>query len=86
MGDKSRGLYPEGKFVVVRRDGLSARGRKHDGCDYFVLDLTHDPHALPALRAYAESARADGYVLLADDLEAKLRCPETPDEGESDGD
>lgn len=69
MGDKSRGLYPEGKFIVSRRDGSDASGGKHDGCQYFVLDVTHDPHSVPALRAYATCARADGYAALADDLE-----------------
>lgn len=69
MGDKARGLYPEGKFVVLRKDGTDAPGRKHDGCQYFVLDVTHDPHAVPALQSYAVSARKDGYGLLADDLE-----------------
>lgn len=69
MGDKTRGLY--GKFRIERVDGKSAPGEKHDGCDYFVLDLTHDPHAATALRAYAASCAAD-YPLLAADLRAKL--------------
>lgn len=69
MGDKTRGLY--GKFLVSRQDGSSGSGQKHDGCDYFVLDITHDPHAKVALRAYAESARSDGYEVLADELEVK---------------
>lgn len=73
MGDKSRGLYPEGKFVVLRKDGTDQPGGKHDGCKYFVLDVTHDPHAIPALRAYAESARNDGYELLANDLDAMVQ-------------
>ena len=62
MGDTERGLY--GKFHVERTDGKSAPGQKHDGCDYFVLDLTHDPHALPALVAYEQSCNAE-YPLLA---------------------
>lgn len=69
MGDKSRGLYPEGKFIVRRRDGSDETGGKHDSCNYFVLDVTHDPHAIPALRSYAASARKEGYELLANDLE-----------------
>jgi len=63
------------KFIVTRTDGKSAPGQKHDGCDYFVLDLTHDPHAAPALRAYADSCRAD-YPLLAADLDAKVPAVE----------
>ena len=69
MGDPTRGLY--GKFKVWRTDGKDSEGEKHDGCDYFVLDLTHDPHARPALLAYADSCEAE-YPLLAIDLRAKL--------------
>ena len=69
MGDKARGLYK--KFYVRRTDGSDAKGGKHEGCVYYVLDLTHDKHAVPAIRAYAESARDDGYDLLANDLETK---------------
>jgi len=61
------GLYP--KFIVKRSDGKHRKGQKHEGCKYLVLDLTHDPHAMPAVLAYAKSARADGYGPLADDLE-----------------
>jgi hypothetical protein len=66
MGDKNRGLY--GKFRVERIDGQSAPGKKHDNCDYFVLDITHDPLAVHALRAYADAAEAAGYEKLAADL------------------
>ena len=62
---KALGLYH--KFDVRRADGTDAPGGKHDGCSYFVLDLTHDPHAIPALRAYAKACRAE-YPLLAIDL------------------
>lgn len=71
MGDKTRGLYPEGKFDVRRKDGSSLPGGKHEDCHYFVLDLTHDPFAIPAIRAYATACRAE-YPLLARDLENKL--------------
>ncbi len=69
MGDTKRGLY--NKFEVSRTDGASRPGKKHHGCEYFVLDLTHDKHAEAALRAYADSCAAD-YPLLAADLYAKL--------------
>ena len=68
MGDKTRGLYQ--KFVVTRTDGKSAPGEKHDGCEYFVLDVSCDPHAIPALLAYAESCEAE-YPLLAADVRKK---------------
>ena len=51
MDDKSKGLYE--KFQVCRIDGSHLPGGKHENCDYFVLDLSHDPHAIPALKAYA---------------------------------
>lgn len=72
MGDKTRGIYD--KFIVKRTDGTDHEGSprtspgKHFGCEYFVLDITHDPHAIPALAAYADSAERDGYGLLAADL------------------
>lgn len=64
--DPTRGLY--GKFHVQRTDGQSAPGEKHDSCDYFVLDITHDPFALPALKAYADACRAE-FPALATDLD-----------------
>ncbi len=69
MGDPKRGLYK--KFIVHRRDGASMPGKKHDGCGYFVLDLTHDRHAADALEAYAHSCRQE-YPLLAKDLLAMV--------------
>jgi hypothetical protein len=72
VGDRTRGLY--GKFRVERTDGSSAPGEKHAGCDYFTLDLTHDPFAAPAIAAYADACAAE-YPSLARDLRAKL-CAE----------
>ena len=69
MGDKSLGLYE--KYTVRRTDGTDEPGQKHSGCQYFVLDLAHDPHAVPALRAYADSCEADGYHALASDVRRK---------------
>lgn len=66
MGDKARGLY--GKFKVKRTDGKSRVGMKHDGCQYFVLDIDHDKYAAAAIEAYADSCEDDGYVALARDL------------------
>lgn len=67
---KSMGIYA--KFEVRRIDGSDAPGGKHHGCDYFVLDLTHDQHARAAILAYADSCEADGYSALARDLRAKV--------------
>lgn len=62
---RTKGLY--GKFIVFRTDGTDAPGEKHDGCTYFVLDLQHDKHMPPALRAYADSCEQD-YPVLARQL------------------
>ena len=50
---EEQGLFR--KFEVRRTDGSDGPGGKHDGCRYFVLDMDCDPHAGPALKAYAES-------------------------------
>lgn len=73
MGDRRKGLFR--KFEVYRVDGSDRPGQKHDGCDYFVLDLTHDPHAIPAILAYAASAEQDGYKHLAADLRRRAHAP-----------
>lgn len=67
--DHTRGLYR--KYNVHRTDGGSMKGAKHENCEYFVLDLTHDKHALAALQAYADSCKEE-YPTLAHDL--RLRC------------
>lgn len=71
MGDKTKGIHR--KYVVDRVDKTDVmEGDKHFDCELFVLDLTHDKHAIPAIKAYIESCRKDGYELLAEDLERKL--------------
>ncbi len=66
--NKDQGLYE--KFHPVERvDGRSAPGERHHNCKYFVLDLDHDPFALPAIRAYADACLKD-YPGLAIDLRA----------------
>ena len=62
INDSQRGLYR--KYRVSRLDDVVG---KHNDCEYFVLDLTHDKHAAPALRAYAMSCREE-YPLLFQDL------------------
>ena len=70
MSDKLKGLYK--KFIVIRTDGQSVTGQKHDNCEYFVLDITHDPHAILALSAYAVDCR-DDHPQLAEDI-MKVVC------------
>lgn len=47
------GLY--GKYRVTRTDG-----QERPSARYFVLDYANDPHALVALRAYADACDASG--------------------------
>ena len=69
MGDKTRGFYQ--KFSVTRTDGKSEPGKKHYECEYFVLDLTHDPFAWESVRAYMQACSSE-YPLLAEDLRLKI--------------
>ncbi len=50
---EEQGLFQ--KYTVFRNDGQSDRGHKHEGCDYFVIDVDHDPHAKAALQAYSNA-------------------------------
>ena len=63
--DRTEGLY--NKFTVLRVDGSSMHGGKHNGCVYFVLDWKHDKFAVVAARAYASACEAE-YPLLAEGL------------------
>lgn len=65
MSKQQIGLF--NKFCVTRTDGKDAVGKKHHGCRYFVLDITHDKFAAAALKAYADACRSE-YPLLAKDL------------------
>lgn len=51
------------KYNVFRRDGRDRQGDKHRNCRYFVLDVSHDPFAIPAILAYAEACREKKPVL-----------------------
>lgn len=57
------------KYRVERTDGLHEAGGKHDGCEYFVLDLTHDPLARGAVRFYADWVRRDSPEFAAELIE-----------------
>lgn len=56
------------KYLVKR---LSDREKKHARCEYFVLDMMHDPFAIDALNAYAEACETT-HPELADDLRTKV--------------
>lgn len=65
MDSKTRGLY--NKFDVTRTDGSSGKGRKHEHCNYFVLDIDHDPYTIPAILGYAKACKKE-YPALARDI------------------
>jgi hypothetical protein len=69
------GIYR--KFKVTRTDKTDRPGEKHDGCRHFVLDIDHDPHARPALEAYAASCETS-HPGLAADLRAWLEHGDWP--------
>lgn len=66
------------KFDVRRTDGSDFSGGKHDGCEYFVLDVTHDQHAKAALTAYADACEPT-HPMLAVDLRARYALAKTAD-------
>lgn len=78
--DGQVGVY--NKYENVRRtDQRDQPGEKHEGCAYFVLDITHDPHAVPALRAYAESCRRTHPQLAIDIWDTVGSDPEAGQDG-----
>lgn len=70
MGFKELGLYR--KFLVNRTDEKDKPGEKHHGCEYLVLDLTHDGSALQTALKYADVVEKDGYKRLAEDLRSQV--------------
>jgi hypothetical protein len=66
MAIDKRPLYR--KFHITRDDPAG----KHVNCFYFVLDVDHDKHAIPALTAYAKGC-AEERPELSRDLEAIIR-------------
>lgn len=65
VNQQQAGVYR--KFNVSRTDGRDQPGGDRHGAEYFVLDVTHDRFAKPALAAYAAACR-DAYPALADDM------------------
>lgn len=76
MGNERHvGIY--NKYTVTRNDGTGAMGEKHDGCQYFVLDLNHDPYAKPAILAYAKACAATHPILAKDLMMLAIEKPFT---------
>ena len=65
------------KYNVQRVDNAenNPSSKHYNGCDLFVLDISHDPFAIPALKAYAEACKTD-YPILARDLVYKASLKE----------
>jgi hypothetical protein len=61
MENNNQGLFH--KYDIKRTDGKDLPGEKHQDCEYFVLDLTHDKHAAYALMIYALSCKRENPVL-----------------------
>lgn len=84
--DETRGVFR--KYDVTRTDGSSRAGGKHEDCAYFVLDLEHDPFAIPALKAYAKACRMThpalakdiGQIVSTGDRGRFFAGPSTPNE------
>jgi hypothetical protein len=53
---EEQGLFR--KFEIRRTDGSDGPGGKHEDCEYFVIDATHDAYAKAALSAYADACEA----------------------------
>jgi len=62
----------EHRFNVYRQTDNVEKQRKHSNCFYFVLDVTHDINAIPALLAYANACEETEPELAAD-LRAKAQ-------------
>lgn len=66
MPEQSKGLY--NKYKVERIDGKPGR----ENCQYFVVDVCHDPYGPAAVRAYID-ALPDDFAQLKADLEKILQ-------------
>ena len=66
---RNRGMYP--KYYVSRIDGSDQPGGIHHGSDYYVLDLTNDKFAKPAIVAYVDACKTE-LPALAIDLMSKV--------------
>ena len=76
MPERDRGFYP--KYNVTRVDN----GETVDPATSFTLVVNRDPHAYPALQAYADSVEGEN-PKLADDLRALSE--KAPDYIDADG-
>jgi len=59
------------KFKVSRIDGTDKPGERHEKCEYYVLDMIHDPYSRPALFAYAAACEKT-HPILASEIRKRL--------------
>ena len=60
------------KYSVARTDGRDAPGGDKERAKYFVLDYEHDPLAQVVVGYYADLARSEGRIELANDLDQSV--------------
>lgn len=80
MNQQEAGLYH--KFNVTRTDARDQPGGDRQGAEYFVLDQTFDPYAVPALLAYADACR-EGYSQLSSSIIERVFAPQEPQRDEN---
>lgn len=61
------------KYHITRVD----QSEQHPDCEYFVMDLTHDPYSVPAMVIYALAAGVE-YPQLKDDILARYNAALPP--------
>ncbi|CAA2393602.1 hypothetical protein [Xanthomonas phage Tabio] len=64
--DQARPATEQGLFQKYRVERVDGKAEAHQGCEYFVLDVTHDPHANTALATYASAVEETHPALAAD--------------------
>jgi hypothetical protein len=72
-------------YNVGRQDRADAGNARFSGAEYFVLDLTNDPHAVHALSAYALSLQRQNGILARELRRAVATCAGIMNAVNSDG-
>lgn len=67
-----KGLFD--KYYIRRTDEQDAPGCRHDNCELFVMDITHDIHAQDAMLFYARQVAAIKPQLALDIMEKVMKA------------
>jgi hypothetical protein len=66
------GKFKKNKYIIQKSNGNPVDpSARYFALKYFALNSSHDPHAIIALKAYAEAVRRDN-PLFADQIEKEL--------------